>query len=801
MNKAQNLLIALCLISFTFELDCSSLNQDQCLTYNTLNKLQCHQFTANDKCAEVIVDDGCEINSSHQCTKKDQNSNKYECYFSDPNTNEICRRINLDTGCKAKIPTSTSASFLGCERNTTGIEENQDCFLSEDEKTCQKKTKSCELYSKSDCGGFEGKNNNKQCYYGTDKKCHEVTLDNNCEIKNSECSKLSNITDTDFDIVNNMCSFNAQRTECKKKKRECLEYATANCNEYGDSCQKIKKYSTVESKYVTVCSIVTSINSKCEINSDGECVNKNDGGIGAYETCKFNDAYTECRPENLECNKITDLTKCSTNKVAKEGYECKKIDGHSTNCEYVQIDNGCIIDGDGICKIETTPSGNKNECRFNDEKTKCIYYQVHSECSLDVSLGCNDVNPRNDKKICDFTNTDKTICKPRDKICSDYSQTDCENIGSETKKCSWKEESCQEFTIDNVCTVNEGSCGKNTNLETNNQFNENEACLFDYEEKSCTKKTKQCTNYYKDDDCNNLNEGTTNCVKFQGQNYCKEITVDDSCQVSQSVCVAKNKDTLENTEICAFNSESDPTSCTKRNKTCTEYTDNSCNSLDKCVYYTDSQCYESETDNNCEVKNGKCLKKGGNDENYDDNSKCAFSYDGTSKKLKCGKRNKFCNEYSDQAKCNSAPKGGNYQCRFSGSCQNITIDNYCQVDGDNNECDKKANTNLENKYKCAFDTYKTSCLRREAKCNDFTDENCGNLVPESKTCVYSSSRCHDVQIDNKCYIENNECKGNSCSFDDDNKTRCVYKGNTQKNNNSAFVKLNQIMILILLFML
>ena len=138
MNKAQNLLIALCLISFSFELDCSSLYSiDDCSTYNTLNKLQCHQFKADDKCAEVIVDDGCQINSSHQCTKTDQNSNKYECYFSDPNTNKICRRINLDTGCKAKIPTTSSR--LECEKISE--EENQDCFLSEDEKTCQKKGK------------------------------------------------------------------------------------------------------------------------------------------------------------------------------------------------------------------------------------------------------------------------------------------------------------------------------------------------------------------------------------------------------------------------------------------------------------------------------------------------------------------------------------------------------------------------------------------------------------------------------------------------------------------------------------
>ena len=803
MNKAQNLLIALCLISFSFELDCSSLYSiDDCSTYNTLNKLQCHQFKADDKCAEVIVDDGCEINSSHQCTKTDQNSNKYECYFSDPDTNKICRRINLDTGCKAKIP--TSASFLGCERNTTGIEENQDCFLSEDKKTCQKKTKSCELYSDSDCGGLKGTKKDKQCYYyEKDGKCHEVTLDNNCEYSETTkmCSKLNRISDEDFDPVNYKCDFNDQNTVCQKRKKECSEYDIEQCNKCGNTCKKTKKG----------CSIVT-IDSKCEINSDGECVDKSNGGIEAYEKCKFNDLYTKCSPENLKCNEITDVAKCSSNKVAKKGYECKNIEGKE-NCDYVQIDNECKIDNDGKCKIKTTQNGNNNECRFKDEKTKCIYYQVHSECSLDDSLGCKDGAVSNNTKKCDFTNTDKTICELRDKKCSEYTVSDCEGIVLGTKKCSLKGTTCEEFTIDSYCTVNAGSCEKNTNA--NNQFNENEACLFDLEETNCSKKKKECTSYYKDEDCKkydiNTEQQKTNCVRLGEQNHCKQITIDNYCHVSESRCVPVSVSELEKTETCAFDSESNPTSCKKRNKTCREYgTDDSCNSLENCAYINynrGAQCNELEVDSNCEVSSdGDCIKKEGSD--IDDNSKCAFFDDVTSKKIKCGKINKPCEDYHDETKCNSAPKGGNYQCRFSrefSSCLNITIDNYCQVDEDDNECVKKANTNFGNNYICAFNADKSSCLRREAKCDDFTNENCGSLVPESKTCVYSSSGssgCHNVQIDNKCYIENNECKGNSCSFDDvTQKNKCVYKENTQKNNNSAFVKLNQIMILILLFML
>ena len=809
MNKALNLFLVLYLISFSFELDCSSLSYSQCETYNTLNKLQCHQFSTGAKCDEVIIDDGCEINPSHQCVKTDTNSKTYNCYFSDPSTNRICRKINLDTGCKAKIPTTVSS--LSCEKDSEGIEENQDCFLNEDSTACKKKTKSCELYSNTNCGGLLDIKDNKQCYYGNDYKCHEITLDDNCEVDNTnkKCSKKSTISDTDFDIDNNKCSFNAEKTECKKRRRECDEYEdTTKCNLHGDTCKKIKKYLTYGSP-TTVCSIVTNIDSKCEIKSDGECVDKTNGGIQAYEKCTFNSLYTECKPENLQCNKIKDLTKCSDNKVPKEGYDCKQIEGKKDNCNYVVIDKGCKIDDDGKCTLDSTSTTTtKNKCKFSDDnKERCVFYEVNSLCKLDDNWNCkNDGLESTTTQKCAFDDDDYTKCRPRNLRCSDYSD-ECESKKVGTKKCSLKNSRCQGFTIDQYCTVTGGLCKKANDL-TAEQFNdETEVCFFDYNGESCTKKNKVCGTYYNQElDCKNYDneQEKSQCVKLSGQNYCKTITIDDDCNVSNENCVPK--ETIASNKICAFDNNSNPTSCKIRDKKCTEYnTDNSCNSLSNCAYissFSYSKCYEVEPDSNCEVSNGKCIKKGGSDEHIDDNSICDFSYDTNSQKAKCQKRNKYCSEYNDPMKCNGVAKGTNYQCRYIGSCKNVTIDNYCQVDGDNNDCTQKSNTNLGENYYCAFysNTLKNYCLRTEKKCNDYNTADCGNLVPESKTCVYTSKGCQNVQIDNNCYIENNECKGNSCSFDDDTeKNKCVYKKASQ-NNNSAFIKLNQIMILILLIL-
>ena len=96
------------------------------------------------------------------------------------------------------------------------------------------------------------------------------------------------------------------------------------------------------------------------------------------------------------------------------------------------------------------------------------------------------------------------------------------------------------------------------------------------------KKKKECTSYYKDEDCKkydiNTEQQKTNCVRLGEQNHCEQITIDNYCHVSESRCDPVSE--LEKTETCAFDSESNPTSCKKRNKTCREYDiDDSCNSL------------------------------------------------------------------------------------------------------------------------------------------------------------------------------------------------------------------------------
>ena len=80
----------------------------------------------------------------------------------------------------------------------------------------------------------------------------------------------------------------------------------------GKICVKIKVSS--EGISFNQCQIVT-VDSKCEIDNNGDCKGKTSGGPEVYEKCEFNSLYTECKPINLECSEIEDTTKCSSCKT------------------------------------------------------------------------------------------------------------------------------------------------------------------------------------------------------------------------------------------------------------------------------------------------------------------------------------------------------------------------------------------------------------------------------------------------------------------------------------------------------
>lgn len=129
-------------LDISYQLDCSSFRNDPtCGNHNTGYKLQCQKFT---NCEEVEVDDGCQLDSSHNCKKKDSLPEGEDCInFGDSNK---CKRVQIDEHCKID-------SSKDCKVNDQ-YQTTEYCTFSWDKKRCQQFTKTCTDYSDSTCGNL-----------------------------------------------------------------------------------------------------------------------------------------------------------------------------------------------------------------------------------------------------------------------------------------------------------------------------------------------------------------------------------------------------------------------------------------------------------------------------------------------------------------------------------------------------------------------------------------------------------------------------------------------------------------------
>lgn len=138
---------------------------------------------------------------------------------------------------------------------------------------------------------------------------------------------------------------------------------------------------------------------------------------------------------------------------------------------------------------------------------------------------------------------------------------------------------------------------------------------FWYRWKTCKKKKNICTNYYRRSDCEKFEKATTSQCVFNFDDYCKEIKVDEYCNVvnnegSEYICTKRDGVSFDEKDgICAFDDEEKKTSCKRRTRKCIEYTKNDCKLLNNCFYYN-SKCYE--TDSYCVIDSkGDCVNKEG----------------------------------------------------------------------------------------------------------------------------------------------------------------------------------------------
>ena len=83
----------------------------------------------------------------------------------------------------------------------------------------------------------------------------------------------------------------------------------------------------------------------------------------------------------------------------------------------------------------------------------------------------------------------------------------------------------------------------------------NEICAFtDSTKTKCQKREKLCSDLI--DDCENYTPITKFCFKFEGLSSCKEVKIDDSCQMNSSnKCVAKGS--LSKNEVCTLDDKKD----------------------------------------------------------------------------------------------------------------------------------------------------------------------------------------------------------------------------------------------------
>ena len=648
------------------------------------------------------------------------------------------------------------------------------------------------MTSAKKCQKTDTSSTSYQCYYSEDgaiPKCERVNVDEYCEIDESskQCKNKIELEE------NNKCQMNNEGTECKSVPFDCYDYDPSKCIVHGNTCFKVNGNPK--------CQIV-EVDGKCEIDDNGDCAKKEDGGLQDYEKCVYLNGYSECKPVNKTCSEMAS-DKCNQCKATTSGFTCLKV---INSCKEIEIDNSlCKINDDGEC-VKVSDTTDNNLCQFENYNTRCHFYEVNSQCTLtsetpeSCSNGASFEN--SDNKKCDLVikSNYKTACEPRDKKCDEYDSTRCEGIKSKTKKCSMSDNTCQEYSIDNYCTVDAGKCKKALD-----DIGEKYDCFFGINSdfNSCVRKEQICENYY--ENCDTHSNSTYQCVQINNFDYCKPIKIDDYCKIDLNFECNPSK-TIKDNQICAYDDESEKKSWKIRDKVCGDYSSdpNACNSQEKC-YHSGTYCCETEEDDFCFVQGEECKKR--ENKKLEEYEKCRIDRTSESQyKYRCEKA-RNCKVFTNSTSCNAVPVIDGETCYYkSGSCKILWIDDKCIMNSEG-ECVENGSGKLSSNEICFLeeDPYYLDCFAKEKECSDFEDDTCGNLTPEPKLCfnIGSDDNCREVKVDPQCSMnENDECTGNSCYLDkeeDEDYDRCHYKNNDNNDDNSdgSLLKMSQIILLIL----
>ena len=412
-----------------------------------------------------------------------------------------CHDIQVDEGCYYD-------SNHNCEEESGKLADDEICYEFERYK-CRRIKDQCTSFKDTTCGGHIGIEGQKQSVK-LSSECSLIDLDNFCEVKNNLCSKKSTITGGEFDDAKEICGFIYNslgiQTACKKRNKVCSDQSTTNCNGFtltnGKTCSKV--YDSYTCKEVT-------IDEKCQI-SNGYCTGKTTLDTG--KICVYNSDNTACQPRNKVCS-----------------------DQSTTNCNGFTLTNG-------------------KTCSLVYDSNKCKEVTIDEKCQISNGY-CTGKTTLDTDKICVY-NSDNTACQPRNKVCREYNNDNCKNLAEANNlQCYYFSSiysNCIEVEIDGFCHILDGKCVE----KQNGSLNANEICAFsDYNQK-CQKREKFCSDLNDDtkENCENYTPITKYCFKFEDEDTCKEVKIDDSCQMNSSnQCVAKGS--LGKNEICTLDEKKD----------------------------------------------------------------------------------------------------------------------------------------------------------------------------------------------------------------------------------------------------
>ena len=594
----------------------------------------------------------------------------------------------------------------------------------------------------------------------------------------------------------------------------CHKFGTGSCTEveYDDGCTVDGNHNCVKTDTSSTsyqCYFYSLDNSKCKrINIDSGCKVTISSGI------------PQCQKDNVQddedCFLSSDMKACEKKKKACNLYS-------NDNCG-------------GLAEIK-----DKKQCA-RLYTGYCKEVTIDDNCKIDATTGrCAPKSTIDSKNICKM-NTEETSCTLKTRECSEYGTDSCSTHGSTCKKVKiqqslfYTELKCKIInSINENCEINnDGECA----TKSGKTIGDHQKCAYNSEYTACELTNKQCSEITNTGKCTDskITQNGCICSKVKGHGNCLNVEINDACNIdTNGDCVLKNSDdkgkcqyiqqnstyskcvyynadsqcTLENyytckdgsnlasNKICDFKVISNTnTKCEPRDKICGDYTsEETCNVVENC-YFADGKCYKILTDNNCEVKSiNECSKKSTASLNEDD-EKCDYIED--EENIRCEKRNKYCSEYKEEAKCNKAPGYDGVKCFYkSGTCKKYYPNEYCSLNS-KGECEGSGKLSTNEKCVLYYDTDEIYCQKVEKKCEDYTSNNCDNYTPEAKLCFNIKGpgyNCQEVKVDSQCTMnEDNECTGNNCQFDE-KKDRCYY----QEKSNGSLLKMKQFILLMLFF--